>query len=252
MGSAESEQAAVPGGSVCQWRTARYHDQECSLFFDCPSHFVERAPSDDGDAMDVDSGGPAPRAPAIEESGPGISNNVGEEEEVLASSSRAPAPGERGGRPSGSTSGAEAQRLTVEGAPSSSRNPPAILVQDESRPGPVRPQLQTSPGAHPLIDAARDSSSYTVLSSLLAAQRSPPTTPRDLPIAPPPPPPPPHSPDRQRLSTSNAPLAGPSQQLPGGTGPEIVLPRWQPDAEVTYCPICNTQFSIFVRKHHCR
>ncbi|KAK1835602.1 FYVE, RhoGEF and PH domain-containing protein 6 [Podospora conica] len=30
------------------------------------------------------------------------------------------------------------------------------------------------------------------------------------------------------------------------------LPRWQPDAEVTYCPICRTQFSIFVRKHHCR
>ncbi|PHH71334.1 hypothetical protein CDD80_5353 [Ophiocordyceps camponoti-rufipedis] len=25
-----------------------------------------------------------------------------------------------------------------------------------------------------------------------------------------------------------------------------------PDAEVTYCPICNAQFSIFVRKHHCR
>jgi hypothetical protein len=33
---------------------------------------------------------------------------------------------------------------------------------------------------------------------------------------------------------------------------EIVLPRWQPDAEVTYCPICRTQFSFFVRKHHCR
>ncbi|PHH90808.1 hypothetical protein CDD83_2607 [Cordyceps sp. RAO-2017] len=34
--------------------------------------------------------------------------------------------------------------------------------------------------------------------------------------------------------------------------PEFALPRWQPDAEVTYCPICHTQFSIFVRKHHCR
>jgi hypothetical protein len=33
---------------------------------------------------------------------------------------------------------------------------------------------------------------------------------------------------------------------------EIILPRWQPDAEVTYCPICRTQFSFFVRKHHCR
>ncbi|KAK7970049.1 FYVE zinc finger-domain-containing protein [Apiospora saccharicola] len=33
---------------------------------------------------------------------------------------------------------------------------------------------------------------------------------------------------------------------------EFTLPRWQPDAEVTLCPICRTQFSIFVRKHHCR
>jgi hypothetical protein len=33
---------------------------------------------------------------------------------------------------------------------------------------------------------------------------------------------------------------------------EFILPRWQPDAEVTYCPICHSQFNIFVRKHHCR
>ena len=26
----------------------------------------------------------------------------------------------------------------------------------------------------------------------------------------------------------------------------VVLPRWQPDAEVTLCPICGTQFSMFV------
>lgn len=30
------------------------------------------------------------------------------------------------------------------------------------------------------------------------------------------------------------------------------LPRWQPDAEATYCPICHTQFSFLNRKHHCR
>ena len=39
---------------------------------------------------------------------------------------------------------------------------------------------------------------------------------------------------------------------PNGNTMEIILPRWQPDAEVTYCPICRMQFSFFVRKHHCR
>ncbi|KAL2165255.1 hypothetical protein VTH06DRAFT_552 [Thermothelomyces fergusii] len=43
--------------------------------------------------------------------------------------------------------------------------------------------------------------------------------------------------------------ATPAQRAPQE---EVVLPRWQPDSEQTYCPICGTQFSIFVRKHHCR
>ena len=33
---------------------------------------------------------------------------------------------------------------------------------------------------------------------------------------------------------------------------EYVLPRWQPDSEVSKCPICGTQFSFWYRKHHCR
>lgn len=33
---------------------------------------------------------------------------------------------------------------------------------------------------------------------------------------------------------------------------EITLPRWQPDIEVSKCPICNTAFSFWHRKHHCR
>lgn len=32
----------------------------------------------------------------------------------------------------------------------------------------------------------------------------------------------------------------------------ITLPRWQPDAEVSECPICGTVFSFWRRKHHCR
>lgn len=33
---------------------------------------------------------------------------------------------------------------------------------------------------------------------------------------------------------------------------EYTLPRWQPDSEVTHCPICGIQFNLWYRKHHCR
>ncbi|CAG7944427.1 unnamed protein product [Penicillium olsonii] len=33
---------------------------------------------------------------------------------------------------------------------------------------------------------------------------------------------------------------------------EVTLPPWQADAEVSECPICQTVFSFWYRKHHCR
>ncbi|PVH95768.1 FYVE-domain-containing protein [Periconia macrospinosa] len=43
---------------------------------------------------------------------------------------------------------------------------------------------------------------------------------------------------------------------PTGTGPrresDLVLPPWQPDADVTHCFVCGSQFTFFYRKHHCR
>ena len=33
---------------------------------------------------------------------------------------------------------------------------------------------------------------------------------------------------------------------------DFVLPQWQPDTEVSDCPICGKAFSFWYRKHHCR
>ncbi|KAI0818401.1 hypothetical protein GGR55DRAFT_73673 [Xylaria sp. FL0064] len=33
---------------------------------------------------------------------------------------------------------------------------------------------------------------------------------------------------------------------------QFTVPCWQPDSEVTKCPICGVQFGMFLRKHHCR
>ncbi|KAI2470069.1 FYVE-domain-containing protein [Annulohypoxylon bovei var. microspora] len=57
-------------------------------------------------------------------------------------------------------------------------------------------------------------------------------------------------PETQRPTSRLNPIA-PSFS-PRRSPQEVALPRWQPDSEVTYCPICRTQFSFFVRKHHCR
>jgi hypothetical protein len=46
-----------------------------------------------------------------------------------------------------------------------------------------------------------------------------------------------------QASSAKAPLVGNRQ---------YVLPKWQPDSEVSECPICKRQFSLLFRRHHCR
>ncbi|EPE09722.1 fyve zinc finger protein [Ophiostoma piceae UAMH 11346] len=43
----------------------------------------------------------------------------------------------------------------------------------------------------------------------------------------------------------------PTQQPRRLSQQEYIVPRWQPDSEVLYCPICFVYFSLFTRKHHC-
>jgi hypothetical protein len=68
----------------------------------------------------------------------------------------------------------------------------------------------------------------------------------DLTRSPSPSPSPRHSQSGRQSRTSV-----PSQRN-GRRQSEVVLPRWQPDSEVNQCPVCETQFTFFYRKHHCR
>lgn len=39
---------------------------------------------------------------------------------------------------------------------------------------------------------------------------------------------------------------------PSRRGSDLVLPPWQPDADVSQCPVCGKNFTFLYRKHHCR
>ncbi|KAI9836345.1 MAG: hypothetical protein M1837_003393 [Sclerophora amabilis] len=61
------------------------------------------------------------------------------------------------------------------------------------------------------------------------------------------------SPPGNQTETLPRPPPPPSAGVIGDSAsPGIVLPRWQPDAEVSRCPICGKQFTFWFRKHHCR
>jgi hypothetical protein len=56
-------------------------------------------------------------------------------------------------------------------------------------------------------------------------------------------------PARTPLPPSPAPQSGIDASRRGS---DIVLPPWQPDAEVSQCPVCGRNFTFLFRKHHCR
>ena len=57
-----------------------------------------------------------------------------------------------------------------------------------------------------------------------------------------------------RLRNISLPTAGVSAggRGGGGGGGGVVNPRWEPDTDSTTCRSCATNFSFFVRRHHCR
>jgi hypothetical protein len=64
-----------------------------------------------------------------------------------------------------------------------------------------------------------------------------------------------HNPGVLGPSPAASPSQRPSLHSHASTGrrdSDFVLPRWQPDAEVTHCFVCGSHFTFFYRKHHCR
>lgn len=220
--------------NACTWRTSRFHDQECSRYFDCPSHVVERSLSDTGSASEGDGAAPV--------------DNMAEAR-----------PEDR--RDDDSEDGTSSQRAIRSGSTSSNSEsghtaPIDSASQSPATPGPPNadvpgPSQSRQPSSSHLDLPARTSS--------LPRSPSPPSSTRAELNAPlPPTPEAAQSPRSHGSEAHHTPGPAPSSPSSHRAGrvprdfSDILLPRWQQDSEVTLCPICRTQFSFFVRKHHCR
>jgi len=240
---------------VCRYRTTRFHDQECARYFDCPTHLVERVLSDAGEDEDGED-----QQEHREESHDVVMSEAGEEEEEDDEIA--------GGEDVGDAVHEEAERDRPEGSPvmeaeevrpatphmpgDTADNP---IVLEDSTPAPSRidrrpePRQVASGGrAEAGPSSAGAPASLQHIAAFEAPQISRMTSLQDsLSMAS----------QRQAQVPTLAQIHRPMEAQMAATAvrsgpPEFAVPRWQPDAEVTYCPICHTQFSIFVRKHHCR
>lgn len=294
------------GGNNCPWRTERYFDQECSRYFDCPSHIVERAPSDTDDergeqahqeggsdtpeedhgehvegehhgSIGSGSGDEADRpSPAVlgniteTELEDVRSDNLGafveevrqeseEEESDVAEVEGDDRPGSVSplSEDTEDDSDRSARSLSPEAAPETTH----FSESPEPSGSPTREQQGVSVSVSEFTSGAihrtqqeserpvvSQSSGWENLGAASSTSSLGIRTMADLP-------------SRPSVNTSASSFGSvlnspdPPQTLPAPnqhTRSELQLPRWQPDSEQTYCPICGTQFSFFVRKHHCR
>ncbi|KAL6706949.1 hypothetical protein ACN47E_004899 [Coniothyrium glycines] len=112
--------------------------------------------------------------------------------------------------------------------------PPPRTDSSSSRSSDRKRRLTTadSPMRRPSSIRMHSGSAGDTLSDPIMLDSSPAT---ERPLPPPPPQP------------SRTHTASPSRRQS-----DIVLPPWQPDSDVSQCPVCGRQFTFLFRKHHCR
>ncbi|KND94986.1 E3 ubiquitin-protein ligase PIB1 [Tolypocladium ophioglossoides CBS 100239] len=252
--------------ALCRWRTLELHDQECSRYFDCPSHILERRSSmDDVQEPRTPGGGPSATSEALDansdasggsidgadahstERTPNDQSHQDTELRVSIGSSPALSTSTEAGIATGAQHN-EPIILSIRTSSAVGRSNSATSQSGTSR-------SQSHGTSTPLPDMQRAGETYRAayerfgLSGSLSSPAYPAIESSGEPTS--------HwNHRRSAVQGDQASEVGTTRQTQAqsddGSSLEFVLPRWQPDAEVTYCPICHTQFSIFVRKHHCR
>lgn len=237
--------SAAPDTPACPYQTSEFFGNECSRYHDCPTHMAERSTTEAGASRSaiVATGSQDQQLEVTPEQNnivEGGTNSAGSNAEIyipipeqdLPSRTQLPqvetdssASGEAG--PSGLSvpqagqdHAPREQGITLaEALHQTAESLGRLSHEDEIS---SRPDVDTRPT--PSRDASQNMTTYAMT-----------------------------SPENQRPVSSLNPIAPEFSPRPEMRSPqEFALPRWQPDSEVTYCPICRTQFSFFVRKHHCR
>ncbi|KAJ4326784.1 hypothetical protein N0V84_002803 [Fusarium piperis] len=256
--SFDSDNIGSDQSEGCPWRTSRFYDQECSRFFDCPSHTVERSLSDTGSVHQEpihDHDDSEPQRPSDDRDQHASRFSDEELAQIgIARDAAQPVP-TTGAYADMETASTERDAGASAGADPDSANPDdqGAALTTTQRPTPTEESGSSSRDRVPAHPTTLD-----VPQEVAEGQPSPTNRPSgsarnsefrrtwagpsrermDAPL-----------PSVRSLEDALPPLPRPSRPSISSDPPQ---PRWQPDNEVTYCPICRTQFSFFVRKHHCR
>ncbi|KAI0842963.1 FYVE-domain-containing protein [Hypoxylon sp. FL0890] len=240
--------SAGPDTPACPYQNAEFFGQECSRYHDCPTHLIERSPvgetTADTGAIETSSAPTQPEVtpPRVNGTVEDAANTEGMGAGVSQGGASIPEQNQDIATPS--------LPVVVNGSSSGQTNSTSRPVSQRERVSAAQEEGITLREALHQTTESLDGLSIgnSAPSSSISDSRSP--HPRytsrngTAPSVPP---------ESQQPNSSLNPTAlAFSPRTERRSPQEITLPRWQPDSEVTYCPICHTQFSFFVRKHHCR